>query len=185
MIGMKPVRAELRVTLRHNTLLIPYPAVLHDESGQPNVGYRCLLDVPEAIDELPEFYFEPALKEFVAEIHGPGKRCETVRSVTGHEVMDGGMHRSLLMLGFMFRDRVHFRDLDFCFLFASELMQREYEVPGSFHGEPLLEIQPARLLLEDDRRGWGMDLHLGGVGPTAGAAREDLVRQWRNVPLLL
>jgi hypothetical protein len=181
---MRPARADLKITLRDVPLLIPYPAVEHT-IGQAGIGYRSLLEHPAAIDDFPELFCEPELKAFIAEANGPGKACETVRLVIGHEVLDGGVHRCILMLGFMFRDRFQFRHLNSCFLFASDFMQQALRAPDAFRGEPLLEIQPAQLLHENDYRGWVMDLHLAGAGANADEARRDLVRQCRNVPVLI
>ena len=180
-LSMKPGRAHLKITLRDGPLLIPYPAIEYSV-GRIGIGYRSLLDDPAAINEFPELFNEPDLKAFIAEVNGPGKAYETVRLVQGHEVVDAGMHRRRLLLGFMFRDRFEFQTLASCYFFAMGFMQQSLRAADTFRGEPLLELQPALLLLENDLRGWVMDLHLVGAGTSEDEARRDLVWQFRNVP---
>lgn len=181
---MKPARANLKITLRDTPLLIPYPA-LEYSVGRVGIGYRSLIDEPDAIDAFPELLGEPDVKAFIAEVNGPGKPCETVRLILGHEVMHAGMHCRRLMLGFMYRDRYAFRNLVSCYIFAMDFMRQALHAPGTFHGEPLLEIQPAVLVREHELRGWVMDLHLVGTGAGENESRLDLVRQFRTVPGLL
>ena len=181
---MKPVRAHLKITLRDVPLLVPYRAIDYSV-GRVGIGYRSLLDDPDAIHDFPELLNEPELKSFIAEVNGPGKACETVRLILGHEVLSAGLHRRRLMLGFMFRDRDEFQKLSSCYGFAMGFMQQSLQMPGAFCEEPLLEMQPAILLLEAELRGWVMDLHLVGAGASEDEARRDLVWQFRNVPGLV
>ena len=181
---MKPPRANLKITLRDLPLLIPYPAIEYSV-GRVAIGYRSLIDEPDAIQEFPELVGEADIKAFIANVNAPRKPCETVRLIMGHEVLHAGLHCRRLMLGFMFRDRYAFRNLVGCYIFAMDFMRQALQEPDVFHGEPLLEIQPAVLVRENDLRGWVMDLHLMGTGPTEDEARRDLVRQYRSVPGLL
>jgi hypothetical protein len=181
---VKPARAHLKITLRDALLHIPYRPIEYS-MGRVGIGYRSLLDDPDAIDDFPELVDEPELKVFITEVNGPGRTFETVRLILGHEVLSAGLHRRRLMLGFMFRHRDAFQDLSSCYRFAMDFMQQSLEMPDAFRDEPLLEIQPALLLLENDLRGWVMDLHLVGAGTSEDEARRDLVWQFRSVPWLV
>src|SRR5689334_1617792 len=114
-------RAEIRLALENRPLPIPYGQSKR-EDGE-NFGYRSILTDPEAIDQIPELYGEPRMKEFIRHLHDAAGIFESVRMVHWFNGGDGKFERCLCF-GFVFRDRQLFSRYSNCFMFAGNLLDQ-------------------------------------------------------------
>ncbi|MEY2501562.1 MAG: hypothetical protein QOI07_1896 [Verrucomicrobiota bacterium] len=159
-------RIEIRVALDESRLGIPYGPV-KDAVGE-NFGYRSLIQDPDSIDQIPELFREPEMKEFIRGINAPGGTFETVRMLHWINGSEGKIQRSICF-GFVFRDRGLFNVYSNCMMVLGNLLQ--FALKNEFcDGPALFEIQQAHFL-QERCSGWIMDLYVGGIADTEEAAR--------------
>jgi hypothetical protein len=160
-------RQEIRISLEGTEQLIPYRK---DDTG--NHGYFSILKDPTAIDRIPELYEEPIMKEFVRQIHVPNGIFESVRINHLFCPCEKSV-RKVFSIGFIFRDRTAFNQYHNCIRFAGNLLEMKYKDIHIHEAEVLLEIQPA-IFLQEQVRGWIMDLYFSGSGQTEQQASDKL-----------
>lgn len=178
-----PRKVSIRVTLDDEECTIPYDGEEHDQGTI--YPFRSLVRHPEQIDLIPELEGQPALKQLLRVLNGPGGTFESVRIDTSyHEVEDQCVH--VVVVGFIFRDRRLFGSYDNCLLFAGKLLETLHADPA-FHNDvdsAQLEMQRATLT-EHDKQGWIMDLFLMGQGEDRRACDANLAKRCHALHQLL
>ena len=174
---MHQSQAAIRLMLELKPLPIPYGQ--SNRADGENFGYKSILKNPKTIDEIPELFAEPSVKDFILSIHSPMGVFETVRVVHWLQTHDGISTKSMA-LGFVFRDRRLFNSYANCIAFSGNVLMEMCKGKILYDDPPLVDIQPA-CFLEENAHGWIMDFYVSGRGASEDEARQRFDRNMASL----
>lgn len=167
-----PRKVSMRITLDDETFMIPYGREEYD--GGVIHPYRSLVGHPEQLVQIPELAGQPALRELLNVLNGPGGEFESVRVDSTYHAHEGNMVH-VAVIGFIFRDRQLFSHFDSCLLFAGNLLEALHAEKAFPADEDAAQLELQRAIVGESRQqGWVMDLFLLGQGADREACDAEL-----------